>query len=82
MSTHLTIDCTAGTSIDTMAADAQRIADLLGVSVDFNFNDVHCVAAPGGSAGLLSAEQQRQQSRKLERPMDRRFASSVLRGAA
>lgn len=77
MNAFITIDCTAGSAIDNVAADAQRIADMLGISVDFRFNDVHCVAAPGGNAELLSERQQHQQSRKLERPMDHRFASSA-----
>jgi hypothetical protein len=79
MSSFVTIDCTAGSSIDRVSADAQRIADLLGISVDFRFNDVHCVAVPGGSADHLAEEQQRQQSRKLERPMDIRFARSLVK---
>lgn len=81
MSAFLTIDCTAGTSIENMCADAQRIADLLGISVDFKFNDVHCVAPPGGSASLLADRQQHQHARKLERPMDHRFASSSERAS-
>lgn len=76
MGAHVTLDCTAGTSIDTMAADAQRVADLLGITVEFKFNDVHCVASPGGSAERLAAEQQEQQRRKLTGPMDRKFAAS------
>lgn len=76
MGAHITMDCTAGTSIDTMAADAQRVADLLGITVDFKFNDVHCVASPGGSAESLAAEQQEQQARKLTGPLDWKFAAS------
>lgn len=78
MSAFLTIDCTAGSDIRHIADDAQRIADMLGISVDFRFNDVSCVAAPGGSASRLADAQQVQQSRKLERPYDTRFASSAL----
>jgi hypothetical protein len=79
MSAFMTIDCTAGSGIDNVSKDAQRIADMLGISVDFRFNDVHCVATPGGSAEYLAEEQQRQQARKLERPRDIRFASSRSR---
>lgn len=78
MSAFMTIDCTAGSNIEHVSRDAQRIADMLGIGVDFRFNNVHCVAVPGGSAEHLAEEQQRQQSRKLERPMDHRFASSRL----
>lgn len=80
MSAFITLDCTGGSDIRHVSADAQRIADLLGVSVDFRFNDVHCVAAPGGSAEALADRQQAEQARKLSlaHPRDHKFASSVL----
>lgn len=72
----LTIEISAGTSIETASADAQRIATLLGVNCEFKFNGVTCLAAPGGDSALLAKRQQFEQSRKLERPLDHRFASS------
>ena len=36
-----------------LAASAQRIADQLTIKVEYDFNGVHCVAQPGGSAKRL-----------------------------
>ena len=76
MSVFIKLECTAGTSIESASVDAQRVADMLGIAVEFNFNDVHCYVVPGGSAVALAEEQQKQQARKLSAPLDRRFASS------
>lgn len=70
------MDVLGGAQIDATAQAAQRIADLLGISVTFSFNDVKCCAAPGGSADTLSERQQQEQARKLQHPSDRRFARS------
>ena len=36
-----------------LAVSAQRIADQLGIKVEYDFNGVRCVAWPGGSAQNL-----------------------------
>lgn len=73
---HIELHPHAGSDIVNVSADAQRIADLLGVMVEFRFNDVLCMAAPGGDRSALASAQQEQQSRKLCSPRDQRFASS------
>lgn len=80
MSAWLEIDITAGTSIETACADAQRISDILGINVEFKFNGVKCFAGIGGNADLLAERQQWQQSRKLEGPFDTRLARSIGEG--
>lgn len=79
MSLHLTVEVSGGTSIENASMDAQRVATQLGVNVEFKFNDVTCWASPDGDYMLLAKRQQFEQSRKLERPMDWRFASSSPR---
>lgn len=76
MSASLAIEIHAGSSIDSASADAQRIADLLGITCVFEFNDVRCIALPGGDASLLAERQQEEQSRKLTAPYDYRRANS------
>lgn len=79
MSSRLTIEINAGTSIEDASMDAQRIATLLGINCEFTFNDVKCLASPDGDYMLLAKRQQYEQARKLDRPMDWRFASSSRR---
>ena len=43
----------AGSDHKRLADSAQRIADHLDVKVEYDFNGVHCVAQPGGSAERL-----------------------------
>lgn len=52
-SLKITLTPVLSTSIIAVAADAQRIADLLGAAVEFHCNGVACTAKPGGSAGEL-----------------------------
>ena len=74
MSGHIEYHPHGGSEISKTCADAQRIADLLGVTVEFRFNDVLCMAVPGGDAVLLAERQQAEQSSGKARDM--RFASS------
>jgi hypothetical protein len=80
MSAWIILDITAGTSIETACADAQRVSDILGINVEFKFNGVKCFAGIGGNAELLAKRQQWQQSRKLEGPLDTRLAHSFGEG--
>lgn len=41
-----------------LAQDAQRIADQLGVMVEYDFNGVRCIAYPGGKAEQLHHQTQ------------------------
>lgn len=77
MAGFIKIDFTAGVSIDRASLDAQRVADILGLTVEFSFNDVECWAIPDGDAAMLAERQQEEQKRKLKRPMDRRLARSA-----
>jgi hypothetical protein len=82
MSAHIELHPHAGSDIVKVSADAQRIADLLGITIEFRFNDVLCMASPGGDAAALAERQQAEQARKLSGPYDRRFASSRVSTAA
>lgn len=77
MAGFVKIDFTAGTGINRAALDAQRVADILGLTVEFSFNDVECWASPNGDAVLLAERQQEEQRRELRSPMDRRLARSL-----
>jgi hypothetical protein len=57
----LTLENFACESIADVAAEAQRIADTLDRSVGFTFNQVRCVALPGGKAETLAKMQQEAQ---------------------
>lgn len=50
----LKIEPCAGTSIEDCSRDAQRLADQLGVCVEFDFNGVSCNARPGGQHHQLA----------------------------
>lgn len=76
MTGSISMDFTAGTSIENAARSAQNVADILNVSVGFKFNDVECWAVPHGDHQKLAQAQQDQQRRPLARPRDYRFASS------
>ena len=78
MSASIKIEIYAGTSIDDASRDAQWVADSLRIRCEFRFNDVKCVAVPGGNAARLAERQQREQSRKLTGPLDWRSASSKI----
>lgn len=78
MSATLSIEISAGSSIERAAEDAQRIADILRVNVEFSFNEVRCLAVPGGMPDVLAERQQQEQARKLTNPRDTRFASSRI----
>lgn len=39
-----------GTEIEAAFAEASRVAGILGVQIEFPFNDVTCFARPGGDA--------------------------------
>lgn len=82
MSGHIEYHPHAGAEIRNTCATALRIADLLQVNVEFRFNDVLCMASPGGSADTLAENQQAEQARKLTGPYDRRFASSRTRSTS
>ncbi len=77
MSAWLTLDFSAGTSIETACEDAQRVSDILGVNVEFKFNGVKCFAGIGGKADVLAQRQQKEQARKLDGPLDTRLARSI-----
>ncbi|OYW50759.1 MAG: hypothetical protein B7Y36_18645 [Novosphingobium sp. 28-62-57] len=57
------IEPAPGADISCVSEDAQRIADLLKITVDFPFNGVKCRAVPGGSATQLADRQQREEAR-------------------
>lgn len=42
-----------GSLVSEACEEAQGLADQLKMSVNFDFNDVHCCALPGGSAAKL-----------------------------
>lgn len=77
MSGHIEFHPHAGSAIERTSADAQRIADLLGVAVEFSFNEVLCIAGVGGSADRLVEAFKVEIGRKLVGRFDRRFASST-----
>lgn len=63
MKPGLTLETFGGENIETIAAEAQRIADILDRAVGFTFNGVRCVAQPGGTAKrLMEMQQDAQQS--------------------
>ena len=76
MSASINLEITAGTAIETASADAQRVADMLGINCEFKFNDVKCLALPGGSASQLAERQQAEQGRKSKHPHDYKFCTS------
>ena len=49
----MTFEPIAGSDPKHLAVSAQRIADQLSIKVEYDFNGVHCVAQPGGSARQL-----------------------------
>ena len=59
----MSIQPAPGADIVRVSADAQRIADMLGITVDFSFNGVKCRAVPGGSAAHLADRQHHEQAR-------------------
>lgn len=54
MTAHFELKFLAGTDILTACTEAIRIAGLLGVTVDFFFNDVKVFAKPGVSPQALA----------------------------
>ena len=51
---RLTLEATAGTSVNQAAVEMTRVANLLGLVVDCRFNDVDLTANPGGDPDLLA----------------------------
>ena len=58
----LKVEATAGTEIDQACRQIQDLADRLVLNIELTFNDVTCIAVPGGSASLLAERQQEQQA--------------------
>lgn len=65
-----------GCSIDRAADDATRIAGILGIIVEFKFNDVDCTAFPFGNAGIMAQAYEREVARKVDGPFDRRWINN------
>lgn len=77
MPSNITLEITPGSTIDSASADACRVAALLGIGVEFQFNGVTCLARPlRPSAEALALNQQDEQARALISPLDRRFVST------
>lgn len=56
MKAHLKLEFAAGEDIDNACCEAIRIANLLRVTVDFDFNGVKVMAKPGACPQELSDE--------------------------
>lgn len=82
MGASLTLEITPGCSIERACEDAQRVANMLHIDVEFDFNGVRCLARPQGYAELLAERQQAEQDRKPRFPRDTKFASSDPRHPA
>lgn len=82
MGAILKVEMYGGCTIERACEDACRVANRLGIDVEFDFNGVRCLASPQGSSTLLAERQQAEQNRELRHPRDRRFASSDPRGEA
>ncbi len=65
MKPGLILETFGGDRVEDVCAEAQRIADKLDRSVGFTFNDVRCVALPGGKADKLTEMQQEAQRSHL-----------------
>lgn len=76
MSMILLMEAQGATSIETACVDAQRVANMLRIHVKFEFNEVTCVAVPGGSPMMLMMAQQREQARMRTSRWDLKFATS------
>lgn len=76
MTASITIEIAPGASIESACVDAQRVADLLGIDCQFQFNGVRCLAVPHGLSQVLAEAQQAEQARRLAGPFDRKFAIS------
>lgn len=72
----------AGTRIDTLAREAIRIANLLSITVMFQFNEVTCMARPGDDPELLAADALRLQSLPVGERPDYRLAVGYERSRA
>lgn len=81
MSAKITIEQYAGTDIARACEDACRIADILRINVEFTFNDVTCLAQPGGSSAELEQMWSDQVGRKVTMPYDRKFATTTPKSA-
>jgi hypothetical protein len=49
----LKLELAGHSSIGEASAEAQKLADKLSIKVQFQFNDIGCMALPGGSAAQL-----------------------------
>lgn len=79
MGAKIKIEIDAGCSIDRACEDAQHVADLLHICVEFGFNGVACFASPGGHPKVLAEAWEREIGRELITPLDRRSAHSIDR---
>lgn len=78
MGGKIMLEMYAGCSIERACEDAVRVANTLGIDVEFDFNGVRCLASPQGSSAILAERQQFEQARKPTGPFDsRKFASST-----
>ena len=77
MSAILKIEIVAASHIERACSDACRIAELLGIGVEFDFNGVRCLALPfTPTPSLLANNQRTEQNKELASPLERRFAST------
>lgn len=52
-SIYLEVKFVGGTDIEQAAREACELADRLGITIDFKFNDVRCMAHPDGDPLVL-----------------------------
>lgn len=77
---RLRVEFNPGDDIRNASEDAQCLADRLGVTVDFKFNTVTCIASPGGTATMLADEFMRAASGKGSPPKLAFSTHSIFRG--
>ena len=82
MSAVIKMDHLAGTGIERACEDACRVANMLGVGVEFAFNGVRCLAWPQGSSDDLADKWEKELGRKLKSPHDSRFCVTSPETAA
>lgn len=72
----LILEALAGDHILKCGDDAQRVADLLGITAKFEFNGVTCLAFPGGSGSDLVKSFDAELRRRITDKNSRRAAYS------
>jgi len=73
----LKLECIPGAEIGKASREAQRVSNMLGIDVEFEFNGVRCLARPSGDHLGLAERQQAEQAREPTGPLDaRKFAQS------